>query len=148
MDLRIKSFYKEILELSEFKNIGLSINNYSPNPFEVDENIKDLIFNLNRCSSEQKIKFRLLSHFIYSLLLEADKAYLAVKDKELYQRKAISIDKSTVDNFKTNKFKNKTQKINKGREEASFEVNNQINNINLDNRIYSLTLPTGMGKTL
>ncbi len=148
MELRIKSFHKEILELSDLKNIGLSINNYPPDPLDVDCKIEDLLFDVNKCSSEQKIKFRLLTLFIYSLLLEADKAYLAVKDKELYQRKAISIDKSTVDNFKTYKFKNKTQKINKCREEASFEVNNQINNINLDNRIYSLTLPTGMGKTL
>lgn len=148
MDLRIKSFYKEIIELSEFKDIGLSINNYPPDPFEIDENIKDLIFDLKSCSSEQKIKFRLLALFIYSLLLEADKAYLAVKDKKLYQRNAISIDKNIVDIFKIKEFKNKTEKIDREREEAYSEVVNQLNIIDLNNRIYSLTLPTGMGKTL
>ncbi len=148
MDLRIKSFYKEVLELPELKNIGLSINNYPPNPFDVNCNIEDLIFELHRCSSEQKIKFRFLTLFIYSLLLEADKAYLAVKDKKLYQRNAISIDKNIVDKFKIKKFKDRTEKIDKEREKAYCEVEDQLNNLDLNNRIYSLTLPTGMGKTL
>lgn len=148
MDLRIKSFYKEILDLSDLKNIGLSIDNYPPDPFDVDGSIADLSYELHSCSSEQKIKFRFLTLFIYSLLLEADKAYLAVKDKKLYQRNAISIDKNIVDKFKIKKFKDRTEKIDKEREKAYCEVEDQLNNLDLNNRIYSLTLPTGMGKTL
>jgi CRISPR-associated endonuclease/helicase Cas3 len=148
MNLRIKSFYKEIIELPEFKEIGLSINNYPPNLSDVNCNIEDLIFELNKCSSEQKINFRLLTLFIYSLLLEADKAYLAVKDKNLYHRNSINIDKNIVDKFKIKEFNNRTEKIDQEREKAYLEVDNELKIIDLNNHIYSLTLPTGLGKTL
>lgn len=148
MEKRIENFYKCILELPLLQSIGLSVNEFPPSPLEIDCEIEDLLSDFSNCIPEKKMQFNILTLFIYSLLLEADKAYLAVSDKELYNRRAIKINKNVVDDYKIVKFTGRKTKVNKTREKAYCEVVNQLENIDLKNHIYSLTLPTGMGKTL
>jgi CRISPR-associated endonuclease/helicase Cas3 len=148
MDARLKAFKKEILTLQSLKDVGLTNEAASINPTEIDCGFENLFSDMSIFSDEQKIEFRLLFLFIYSLLLEADKAYLAVKNKELYQRKPVKVDPAVIDTYKARVFKNKKAKINTNREKAYKEVLSGLDALDLNNHIYTLTLPTGMGKTL
>ncbi|GAB6183802.1 CRISPR-associated helicase Cas3' [Thermodesulfovibrio hydrogeniphilus] len=145
---RLKAFKQEFLKLKIFQDVGLSGDISLLNPIEIDCGIEDLFSDISRLSEEQKIELRLLILFVYSILLEADKAYLAVKNKELYQRKSIFISSNVVDQYKATVFKDKKTKISLDREKAYKEIMEMLDNLNLNNRLYSLTLPTGMGKTL
>lgn len=145
---RIVVFKKEFLTLPILREVGIDVEINLFNPIAVDCGIEDLFSDLFMLSNEQKIEFRLLTLFIYSLLLEADKAYLAVQNKELYQRKAIPIDSDIIDAYKAKKLQNRKANINTDRERAYNEVMARLDNLDLNNHLYSLTLPTGMGKTL
>lgn len=148
MEERLKAFKSEILKLQKLQDVGLSNKVDLINPVEIDCGMEDLFSEESDFSEEQKIEFRLLILFIYSILLEADKAYLAVKDKKLYQRKAITICSDTIDKYKATAFKDKKANINADRERAYKEILAGLNNLNLNNHLYTLTLPTGIGKTL
>lgn len=146
MDDRLIAFKREILTLQSLKDFGLT--NEAIDPIEIDCGFENLFSDMSVFTDEQKIEFRLLFLFIYSLLLEADKAYLAVKDKELYQRKPVLVDPAVIDKYKAKVFKSKKIKINNIREKAYKEVLAGLDTLDLNNHIYTLTLPTGMGKTL
>jgi|YelNatPaOPRAMG01_1025707.scaffolds.fasta_scaffold10937_2 CRISPR-associated endonuclease/helicase Cas3 len=148
METRLKEFKKEILTLQPLKDVGLNNTIVPIDPIEIDCGFENLFTDMSDFSNAQKIEFRLLFLFIYSLLLEADKAYLSVKNKALYQRNPINIVPGVVDEYITNAFKDKKEKINTDRQRAYQEVINQLNVLDLNNHIYKLTLPTGMGKTL
>lgn len=150
MEDRLKAFKKEFLKLQGLKDAGLfdDIDLQKLNPVEIDCGMENLFADISGFSDEQKFEFRMLTLFIYSLLLEADKAYLAVKDKKLYQREPVTIDSNIVDKYKPKIIKNKKADINAYRERAYKEVIAELDNIDLNNHLYSLTLPTGMGKTL
>ena len=148
MEGRLKASKKEFFTLPILKKVNMDVDIDSLKPIAVDCGIEDIFSDLSVLSIEQKREFRLLTLFIYSLLLEADKAYLAVKDKELYQRNPVPIKPDAIDVYKTKEFKNKTANINRDRERAYREVTEDLDNLNLSNHLYSLTLPTGMGKTL
>ncbi len=148
MEERLKAFKREILKLQSLQNVGLSNEIDLIDPVKIDCDMEDLFSDMSGFPEEQKIEFRLLILFIYSILLEADKAYLAVKDKKLYQRKSIAIDFNTIDNYKAKVFKDKKANITADRERAYKEIMAGLDNLDLNNRLYTLTLPTGMGKTL
>lgn len=148
MDARLEAFKKEILTLQSLKDVGLANEAASINPTEIDCGFENLFSDISVFSGEQKIEFRLLFLFIYSLLLEADKAYLAIKNKELYQRKPVKVDPEVIDKYKAKVFDHKKATINTDREKAYKEVLTGLNALDLNNHIYTLTLPTGMGKTL
>ena len=148
MEARLKALKKEFLTLQSLKDVGLTNEVTLIDPIEIDCGFENLFSDMSVFSNEQKIEFRLLFLFIYSFLLEADKAYLAVRNKELYQRKPIKVDPEVIDKYKANAFKHKKAKINTNREKAYKEVLAGLNVLNLNNHIYTLSLPTGMGKTL
>lgn len=86
----------------------------------------------------------ILLNFIYSLLLDADKSAVVVKRKELFQRAKLN-GIEWVDKFRScAKFTDSP--LNKLRDEAYGEIVSR--DVDLNERIYSLNLPTGMGKTL
>jgi CRISPR-associated endonuclease/helicase Cas3 len=148
MESRLKEFKKEILTFQLLKDVGLNNTIVPKDLIEIDCGFENLFTDMTDFNNAQKIEFRLLFLFIYSLLLEADKAYLAVKNKELYQRKPVMIDSEVIDNYKSKEFKYQEAKINIDREKAYNEVIDRLNTLDLSNHIYTLTLPTGMGKTL
>jgi CRISPR-associated endonuclease/helicase Cas3 len=148
MAARLKVFKKEFLTLQPLKDMGMTNMVALIDPIEIDYGFENLFSDISVLSEEQKIEFRLLFLFIYSLLLEADKAYLAVKNKDLYQRKPVKVDPDLIDKYKAVVFKNKKAEINTNREKAYKEVLSRLNTLDLNNNIYTLTLPTGMGKTL
>ena len=87
-----------------------------------------------------------LLKLIYSVLLDADKNDVVVKRKDLlFQRKGQFFSEKLVDRYKNN-YKHKEREINKLRELAYREIIGK--EVSLDNRILSINLPTGMGKTI
>jgi CRISPR-associated endonuclease/helicase Cas3 len=148
MDARLKAFIKEFLTLQPLKDVGITNEVVLINPDEIDYSYENLFSDMSIFSDEQKIELRLLFLFIYSLLLEADKAYLAVKNKDLYKRNPVKVDPELIDKYKALVFKNKKAEMNTNREKAYKEVLSRLTALDLSNHIYTLTLPTGMGKTL
>lgn len=95
---------------------------------------------------DTQIEHRILALFVYSILLEADKAYLASDSPGQYERKPIPIEEDLVDNYINRISDNKI--INEERNKAYKETIQGIYSAPLEERIHSITLPTGLGKTL
>ena len=93
-----------------------------------------------------QIEHRLLALLLYSILLEADKAYLASDDPEQYKHEPISIPEDIVDKY-IHKLE-KSKLIDDERNKAYKETIHNVNSFPLTERLHSITLPTGMGKTL
>ncbi len=83
-------------------------------------------------------------NLFYSILLDADKSDVVIKEAALFHRKELKSG-GWVDKYKK-KVIFPSSPINNLREKAYQEVVG--NKIDLDNRIFSLNLPTGLGKTL
>ena len=102
--------------------------------------------------SKSLLTFSLESNFnnyfyillLYSTLLDADK--MDASQTKVIDR--VNIPSEIVDIFKSNNFKNSNSGINLIREEAYQEVSRRISEIDLSNKVYSINLPTGIGKTL
>ncbi|MEW6741041.1 MAG: CRISPR-associated helicase Cas3' [Nitrospirota bacterium] len=83
-------------------------------------------------------------NFLYSLLLDADKSDVVIRDISLFEQRE-SIGGNLVDNYKAqNIFADSP--INFLREKAYQEITQSC--INPAEKIYSINLPTGLGKTL
>ncbi len=83
-------------------------------------------------------------NLLYSLLLDADKSDVVVKDMSVFERSHCD-DSNWVDSYmETVQFP--PSPLNAMRKRAYEEVTG--NEIDLNRRIYSLNLPTGLGKTL
>ncbi len=95
-----------------------------------------------KIEEERNIELYLLMNLIFSLLIDADKNEVGLKN--IIERKKIEIPYTVVDRYKASKGFRDTY-INQLREEAYREVNNK--DLDLNQRIYSLNLPTGLGKT-
>lgn len=107
---------------------------------EISEEITDglLIF-----SFEGNIDNYFYILLFYSSLLDADK--MDASESKRINRENIPGD--IVDIFKKNNLRDSKDNINKMREEAYQEVNGNILNMDLNERILSIELPTGIGKT-
>lgn len=107
---------------------------------EISEEITDelLIF-----SFEGNIDNYFYILLFYSSLLDADK--MDASESKRINRENILGD--IVDIFKKNNLRDSKDNINKTREEAYQEVNGNILNMDLNERILSIELPTGIGKT-
>lgn len=107
---------------------------------EISEEITDelLIF-----SFEGNIDNYFYILLFYSSLLDADK--MDASESKRINRENIPGD--IVDIFKKNNLRDSKDNINKTSEEAYQEVNGNILNMDLNERILSIELPTGIGKT-
>lgn len=114
--------------------------------------IEDLGLKEKKLIRDLNEKHTLLHYFItlllYSILLDADKTDAA----NLEKIKRIDINENIVDEYKKIKFsksEDKNKKINEMRNEIYEEVLSNVERINLDkDKILSLNVPTGTGKTL
>ena len=106
---------------------------------------KKLVSNLDE---ENSLFYYFITLLLYSLLLDADKTDAA----NLQEIERIKIDKDIVDNYKLHLFRDSNKKkkeINKIRNEIYNETINSLNSLNLEkDKILSLNVPTGTGKTL
>lgn len=102
-------------------------------------------------NKDPKYYFELI--LLFSALVDADKIEASCEDKE-YKRilreitKRKEINKNLVDEYKKIFFKSDSE-INRLREKAYKEVMEKLENIDIyRDKIFSIELPTGMGKTL
>ncbi|MCL5673957.1 MAG: CRISPR-associated helicase Cas3' [Deltaproteobacteria bacterium] len=167
-DLRDVSF-EIIFEDEDEQNLKDQIENINYNNFSivieklfgVSEKInkEKLLEWINNFSSEIKsyrkeirhlnknIKIFLIINFLFSLLLDADKSDVVIKDSGVFKRKQL-FTAGWVDSYKS-KTTFDLSDINEIREKAYQEaIKNITRNIANNKKIYSLNLPTGIGKTL
>jgi len=156
---QIKNLYKEVWKYNfqyngfnfNFKNIqndfNLEVlqNQIVRDFFEDEETVSNQNFNL-----EQRMEQIILLLFLFSILLEADKARLILEKEEYGEEfKEKELQFSLVDNYKKKKFVQAIpSQLNRLREKAYLDVTKQVSQIDLNKFIYSLNLPTGLGKTL
>jgi CRISPR-associated endonuclease/helicase Cas3 len=111
---------------------------------EYESLIKEISYALDDLSFSKNIDNYFTIIFLYSLLIDADK--IDASQTELFKRPYIP--SNIVDDYKKIKFSSNNEGINGIREKAYQEVNSKVSQIDLNNHIYSISLPTGSGKTL
>lgn len=124
-----------------YNQYDISLDNFID---EYNDIIKDLENDLDELLFEEDLLVYLNIIILYSVLLDADK--MDASETKLPSR--VELPKDIVDKYKLINFEDDYQGINKIREEAYLEVVNNINNSDLNHKIYSIDLPTGTGKTL
>lgn len=108
----------------------------------ITEELKEHFYNLPNLHLEQIF----LLYFLFSVLMEADKSRLILGEME--NSEPIEIDADLVSEYKkTTKFEG-SEKIKQLRDRAYSEITDKVQTLNLQHKIYSITLPTGLGKTL
>lgn len=132
---------------------GLPIANLTGNYWDgatwlIKENIRKRL--ISALPQQEQLKFRVWVDFLFSILLEADKAFLALKNqgKDFLSplRPTISID--LIDDYLTNK---QALEINQVRNQARTKVKENLEialNSDKPTNLFTITLPTGTGKTL
>ncbi len=105
-----------------------------------------------REATEENLRYFFLQHYLFSLLLSADKGDMqleaqGVARKEEYLREVHTFAPDLIPNYKQKKFgTSPPQGINKLREEA-FQTIAQNAKQHANHSFFSITLPTGLGKT-
>jgi CRISPR-associated endonuclease/helicase Cas3 len=133
---------KNIISLSNFyKQFDIDIldflNNYSNFKKAIRKDLRNLL-------KSKDILNYLNLNLLYSVLLDGDK--LDASGTNVFERKKIS--PGLVDKFKFENFTN-NEGINKIREKSYLDAVDKIDTLNINkNKIFSLELPTGCGKTL
>lgn len=107
---------------------------------EIDKEYTALL----RLKRKNTIFFYFLTLFLYSILIDSDKA----EAMEIPTIERENILSNIVDAYKRNEFDSPKTKIDQIREEIYQEVNRQVERVSFDDKIFSLNVPTGTGKTL
>ncbi len=125
------------------KTINDLINNLEDLAQQIRKDIKKICKN---SSTSNDLKYYFLILFFYSVLLDADKLDASGRIN-LPKREHISSD--IVDEYKRKNFGKPKREIDIIREKAYNEVISKVNDLDLTReRILSINLPTGCGKTL
>ena len=155
IDSKDKEYFEKQLSNLDF---GLYQNILQKHQFQVSEDQWERIFDkfksgrkiikvLGRLEEEKNYQYFFLQHFLFSLLLSADKGDVKVNNKEIIKSN-VYIPEFTISNYKTIEFGDSPKKaIDKIREAAYQDIQDNIAKY-ADKNFFSITLPTGMGKTL
>lgn len=128
----LNSFYSDYeIDLDDFFN-------------DFDNIIVKLKLSLLKFSLKRNIENYLIILLFYSVLLDSDK--MDASETSLYER--VNFSNDLVDNYKQDNFDMNSSGINKIREDAYYEVINNLLKYDLNKKIFSIDLPTGTGKTL
>lgn len=151
IDLQIKS-----LEVSELKKIYEQLLDGYDISFDIDtfcteyrsiagEILKNRRKFVKLLKEEQFTVYYLITLTLYSILINSDK----IDASSIDVSSDIEISSGLVDKYKVEKgFQSNESTINKVRNDIYKEVTESIEKLDLDNKIYSISVPTGSGKTL
>ncbi|MHA1835338.1 MAG: CRISPR-associated helicase/endonuclease Cas3, partial [Candidatus Odinarchaeia archaeon] len=142
----IKNSLSEVEKIYEEIFIDCSIKEFFDKIKNGEKFFEKLKRDLKRLCRRKSIEYFFNVLFFYSILLDADK--LDASGTKIPQR-IKDIHKSIIEFYKQKKIKRKRSAINKIRERAYQEVIKCLDTINLKKeKIFSINLPTGIGKTL
>jgi CRISPR-associated endonuclease/helicase Cas3 len=140
--IKNKSLINE--ELKE-NGINLEIENFYDSFEELKGELLKESYFYEKLEEDLKIKISFIVLILFSSLIDADKKSAGRIDE--VDRAEIPAD--IIDKYKKIKFKSSENSfINKVRNEIYEKVINEISKIDLNKKIYTLTSPTGSGKTL
>jgi len=134
-----------------FEKIDLDINpDFEPDEIDIQDSFDD-DFLTNNYDLKKAAELRIKGQLLFSILIEADRTYLALsKDSlklKLEVEDLVTIHKNIVSDYLTLKSHNSNQnaRLNNERTEIRNEI---IKNSTGNSNIESVTLPTGLGKTM
>ncbi|BAI81692.1 CRISPR-associated protein Cas3 (plasmid) [Deferribacter desulfuricans SSM1] len=145
-----KDLIKFNLNEINFNNIILLIRQIN----KFIKNIRTTVNGLNKTnillksrinSKPINIDYYIIVSLLYSILIDADKSDAGIKADKNILFKRDNLSSEIIDNF-INTLKFKKTDIVKLRQQAFQEITTK--DIDINNKIYTLTLPTGLGKTL
>ncbi|BAI80031.1 CRISPR-associated protein Cas3 [Deferribacter desulfuricans SSM1] len=154
-DIKILQTQINSIDKEKFKNFLQNVETCDKNLInfsfeEIDfQQIKQTLRKIRRfirkLKDEKSIDYYINTVFMFSLILDADKSDVGIKTDKNILFKDIQIKPEIVDNFVKNLSFEETEIINL-RKKAYKEVAEK--EIDINQKIYTLTLPTGLGKTL
>jgi len=112
--------------------------------YQIKQNLRKVKRFIRKLKDQKSLSYYIDTILLFSLLLDADKSDVGIKTGKDILFKDISISPEIVDDFVKNL--SSLAPINKLRETAYKEVSGK--DIDINQKIYTLTLPTGLGKTL
>ncbi len=131
----------------ELNKIGLkeSLEDFSKSFESIIEELLKEAYYYKKEQDNIKLELSFILLLLFSSLIDADKRSAGKID----DIERVKIPENLIDIYKENKFKNSEDCLmNKKREEIYNKVIKKIEYLNLENKIYTLTAPTGSGKTL
>ena len=139
----LKTIYEELLDEYDISlDIDTFCNEYHSIAKEILKNRRKFIKLLKE---EQFTGYYLVTLTLYSILINSDK----IDASSIDVSSEIEISPELVDKYKVEKgFQNNEGIMNKVRNAIYEEVTESIEKLDLDNKIYSISVPTGSGKTL
>lgn len=142
-----KSLVTNIDELTEIYTelAGLNISEYLA--IDLESLLKNIYQDAKNLCGEDNFSFYFLTLVFYSALLDADKLDAAGRNR--LPDRIEKIEDNLIDRYIKDKFDDSQRTIDKMRKMAFDEVTSHVPNLNIkEERIFSLNLPTGVGKTL
>lgn len=138
---RLKSIEEDYSELKGFGKVEEFLNSWK----DALNVLNKLRQNFEDFSEDEKVMFPFITLLLYSILIDADKRDAG--KVSAIKRKNLSAD--LVDRYRETHFDLNSQKpINVFRNKIYEEVIKKIEKVPLENHLFSLTAPTGLGKTL
>lgn len=139
----LKTVYEKLLERYDFSSdIDTFCSEYRSIAKEILKNRREFVKLLQ---DEQFTGYYLMTLTLYSILINSDK----IDASSIDVSSEIEISPELVDKYKVEKgFQNSESIMNKVRNDIYDEVTEGIEKLDLNNKIYSISVPTGSGKTL
>jgi len=139
----LNSIYEQLLEDCAISpDINIFCNDYRSISKEILKNRRRFMKFLKK---KQFTGYYLITLTLYSILINSDK----IDASSIDVSSEIEISPELVDKYKVEKgFQNNESIMNKVRNEIYEEVTESIEKLDLNKKIYSISVPTGSGKTL
>lgn len=139
----LKTIYEKLLDEYDISfDIDTFCNEYRSITNEILKNRRKFIKLLKK---EQFTGYYLITLTLYSILINSDK----IDASSIDVSSEIEMSSELVDKYKVEKgFQNNEGIMNKVRNEIYEKVTESIEKLDLNNKIYSISVPTGSGKTL
>ncbi|MBZ4665030.1 CRISPR-associated helicase Cas3' [Mahella sp.] len=130
-----------------YRNLGadVSIDEFIANWEDILQKLDSQRYKLiNKESADVRIRVVMLGLMLYSALIDNDKMDAA--QVEISQRKALPAD--IIDTYRIKKFKGPAKPLDEMRNSIYQSVMSSVENVPLSQHLFTITAPTGSGKTL